>query len=244
MSSLDPSFDNKLLLSGNEHISFEDGSCDHNNYLHINVQQCPTCLGKGKLTQSQADSVLALISVSDRRLRPKRTKIYLGITLLLCLVCIVLIAFFFFPRSVTLFIIATNSVDIYMPMDLTNIPRIKVEVTYQLDNQNYFQVHIKNFYLDIYWNKYILNTSTDVVDMVIPPRFTKKIVIPSEQLFTGAEVNKNVQNLCASGWRWNLLEKFVVTADADYLSQTQQLSYTYFGYVACHNTSSSLAKLT
>ncbi|XP_065683391.1 transmembrane protein 106B isoform X1 [Hydra vulgaris] len=177
MSSLDPSFDNKLLLSGNEHISFEDGSCDHNNYLHINVQQCPTCLGKGKLTQSQADSVLALISVSDRRLRPKRTKIYLGITLLLCLVCIVLIAFFFFPRSVTLFIIATNSVDIYMPMDLTNIPRIKVEVTYQLDNQNYFQVHIKNFYLDIYWNKYILNTSTDVVDMVIPPRFTKKVSI-------------------------------------------------------------------
>ena len=54
---------------------------------------CPTCQGKGKLSQSQAENVVALIPAGDKRLKPRRTKLYLTITTILMAVVIGLVAF-------------------------------------------------------------------------------------------------------------------------------------------------------
>ena len=61
---------------------------------------CPTCMGKGKLSQSQADSVLALIPAGDKRLKPRRTKLYLTITAVVSFLFSFLLGFFLWPRSI------------------------------------------------------------------------------------------------------------------------------------------------
>lgn len=50
-----------------------------NQYERIITVTCPTCLGKGKLSQSEAEKNVALIPAQDKRLKPRRTKRYLGI---------------------------------------------------------------------------------------------------------------------------------------------------------------------
>uniref|UniRef100_A0A3P9K062 Transmembrane protein 106 N-terminal domain-containing protein n=1 Tax=Oryzias latipes TaxID=8090 RepID=A0A3P9K062_ORYLA len=61
---------------------------------------CPTCQGTGRIPSEQVNELVALIPYSDQRLQPQRTKLYVGLSVLLCLLVSSLVAFFLFPRSV------------------------------------------------------------------------------------------------------------------------------------------------
>ncbi|NXL91649.1 T106C protein, partial [Alectura lathami] len=61
---------------------------------------CPTCQGTGCIPTEQVNELVALIPYSDQRLRPQRTKLYVLLSVLLCLLISGLVAFFLFPRSV------------------------------------------------------------------------------------------------------------------------------------------------
>ncbi|TNN37576.1 Transmembrane protein 106B [Liparis tanakae] len=61
---------------------------------------CPTCQGTGRIPSGQVNELVALIPYSDQRLRPQRTKLYVVLSVVLCLLASSLVAFFLFPRSV------------------------------------------------------------------------------------------------------------------------------------------------
>ncbi|KAM6394890.1 LOW QUALITY PROTEIN: transmembrane protein 106C [Rhynochetos jubatus] len=61
---------------------------------------CPTCQGTGCLPTEQVNELVALIPYSDQRLRPQRTKLYVLLSVLLCLLASGLVVFFLFPHSV------------------------------------------------------------------------------------------------------------------------------------------------
>ena len=82
-----PSIISQAVVSSSSHIISPRSSC-------------PTCMGKGKLSQSQADSVLALIPAGDKRLKPRRTKLYLTITAVVSFLFSFLLGFFLWPRSI------------------------------------------------------------------------------------------------------------------------------------------------
>ncbi|KAM7028305.1 LOW QUALITY PROTEIN: transmembrane protein 106C [Acridotheres tristis] len=61
---------------------------------------CPTCRGTGCIPTEQVNELVALIPYSDQRLRPQRTKLYVLLSVLLCLLLSGLGVFFLFPHSV------------------------------------------------------------------------------------------------------------------------------------------------
>ncbi|XP_051016241.1 transmembrane protein 106C-like [Acomys russatus] len=61
---------------------------------------CHTCQGAGYIPAEQVNELVALIPHSDQRLRPQRTKQYVLLSVLLCLLASGLGFFFLFPHSV------------------------------------------------------------------------------------------------------------------------------------------------
>ncbi|KAG7246374.1 hypothetical protein CRUP_013311, partial [Coryphaenoides rupestris] len=61
---------------------------------------CPTCQGTGRIPSEQVNELVALIPYSDQRLQPQRTKLYVVLSTVVCLLASALVAFFLFPRSV------------------------------------------------------------------------------------------------------------------------------------------------
>lgn len=61
---------------------------------------CHTCQGAGYIPEEQVNKLVALIPHSDQRLRPQRTKQYVLLSVLLCLLASGLVFFFLFPHSV------------------------------------------------------------------------------------------------------------------------------------------------
>ncbi|XP_036723273.1 transmembrane protein 106C isoform X2 [Balaenoptera musculus] len=61
---------------------------------------CLTCQGTGYIPTEQVNELVALIPHSDQRLRPQRTKQYVLLSVLLCLLASGLVVFFLFPHSV------------------------------------------------------------------------------------------------------------------------------------------------
>ncbi|XP_050840835.1 transmembrane protein 106C [Serinus canaria] len=71
-------------------------------YMEVTGQDsvtCPTCRGHGCVPTEQVHELVALIPYSDQRLRPHRTKLYVLLSVLLCLLLSALAGFLLFPHS-------------------------------------------------------------------------------------------------------------------------------------------------
>ncbi|KAM4715765.1 transmembrane protein 106A isoform 2-T2 [Anableps anableps] len=103
---------------------------------------CPTCQGTGRIPRGQQDQLLAVIPCNDVRLQPRRTKLYVCISMGLCILLCCLILFFFFPRSVTLTPVSVLSVTVYFTSD-----NVEMEVTnlFNMTNENFVPVQIAEF---------------------------------------------------------------------------------------------------
>lgn len=215
----------------------EDGEHRYEDFSSKLTLQCPTCKGKGKLTQGQADSMVALIPVRDKRLKPRKTKLYLGVTFVICMIVTFLVTFFLLPRSVTMEIIDLQSLNIYMPDDLKSIPFIDLAITYKIKNENFFEADISNIKQDISWNHFLLNTSVTSGNgkFHVNGRTVMNHTVVVRQIFQG-DVTRKVKRICAYGWKWSLLEMFVNTATVSYLYRNEQISNTFYGYTCCHNS--------
>ncbi|TKS89516.1 Transmembrane protein 106B [Collichthys lucidus] len=88
------------------------------------ADSCPTCRGTGQIPRGQQDQLVAVIPCNDVRLKPRRTKLTVCISMGLCLFVCCLILFFLFPRSVTLTPVSVQSVMVYFSPD-----KVQMEVT-------------------------------------------------------------------------------------------------------------------
>ncbi|XP_044527880.1 transmembrane protein 106A isoform X2 [Gracilinanus agilis] len=61
---------------------------------------CPTCQGTGEIPSELEKQLVALIPYGDQRLKPRRTKLYVSLAVMICLFSSALIFFFLFPRSI------------------------------------------------------------------------------------------------------------------------------------------------
>ncbi|XP_033618961.1 transmembrane protein 106A isoform X3 [Fukomys damarensis] len=70
---------------------------------------CPTCRGSGEIPQEREKQLVALIPYGDQRLEPRRTKLFVFLAVLLCLVTAGFAFFFLFPRSISVHPAGLNS---------------------------------------------------------------------------------------------------------------------------------------
>uniref|UniRef100_A0A672PU73 Transmembrane protein 106C-like n=1 Tax=Sinocyclocheilus grahami TaxID=75366 RepID=A0A672PU73_SINGR len=99
---------------------------------------CPTCQGSGRIPSGQMNELVALIPYSDQRLQPRRTKLYVVLSVILCLLASFLVAFFLFPRPVLVVDDGIRSVTVHFDRNnskvIINMTVISVTCLFFLDN--------------------------------------------------------------------------------------------------------------
>ncbi|XP_057682730.1 transmembrane protein 106A [Corythoichthys intestinalis] len=203
-------------------------------YGSIVGDTCPTCRGTGRIPRGNEDQLVAVIPCNDKRLKPRHTKLYVCVTMALCLFLSCLILFFLFPRSVTLSPLSVLSVMVYFSPDT-----VQMEVTnlISVTNDNFVPVQIVG--LDVQGL-----ISRVVVSKI---KFSNMSSIPSrsEKSYTyqiGLPINeKGLSTFCQSTSIkiHTLFVELQITMNISYLSHTEQLSVDTFEYIDCGTNSTS-----
>uniref|UniRef100_A0A2I3HX65 Transmembrane protein 106A n=1 Tax=Nomascus leucogenys TaxID=61853 RepID=A0A2I3HX65_NOMLE len=111
---------------------------------------CPTCQGSGKIPQELEKQLVALIPYGDQRLKPKHTKLFVFLAVLICLATSSFIVFFLFPRSVIVqptglnsSTVAFDEADIYLNITMfyAVATKIRDENTYKICTWLEIKVH-------------------------------------------------------------------------------------------------------
>uniref|UniRef100_A0A9J8B5Y3 Transmembrane protein 106C n=1 Tax=Cyprinus carpio carpio TaxID=630221 RepID=A0A9J8B5Y3_CYPCA len=119
---------------------------------------CPTCQGSGRIPSGQMNELVALIPYSDQRLRPRRTKLYVVLSVILCLLASFLVAFFLFPRPVLVIDDGIRSVTVHFDR---NNSKVLINMTSSLNfsNSNFFTVWVDSVSCQVLYMKDRISTA-------------------------------------------------------------------------------------
>uniref|UniRef100_A0A3Q3VWK8 Uncharacterized protein n=1 Tax=Mola mola TaxID=94237 RepID=A0A3Q3VWK8_MOLML len=195
---------------------------------------CPTCRGTGRIPRGQEDQLVAVIPCNDVRLKPRRTKLYVFISIAFCLLLCCLILFFVFPRSVTINPVSVLSVMVYF-----NPQRVDMEVTNLINvtNENFVPVQILDFtvqglvYGTVAGTKKISNLTS------IQSRSQKSVTI---RRFIIVCFFVCFSNYCRSSSKIHLVFLTLqMTMNISYLSHTEQVTVDTYEYIDCGKNSTT-----
>ncbi|XP_040919454.1 transmembrane protein 106B-like [Toxotes jaculatrix] len=102
---------------------------------------CPTCQGTGRIPRGQESKLVAVIPCNDQRLRPRHTKLYVAVSVGVCLLVSSLVLFFLFPRSVLLSPVAVKSSFVYFTASSV---QINITNVLNISNSNFVAVQAYN----------------------------------------------------------------------------------------------------
>ncbi|KAJ8264619.1 hypothetical protein GJAV_G00151350 [Gymnothorax javanicus] len=127
---------------------------------------CPTCRGIGRIPRGQESQLLAVIPCSDQRLKPQRTKLYVSLSVVLCLLVCFLVLFFLFPRSVSLSPVALkSSYVVFFP----NTVQINITNALNISNENFLGVQASDMDLQVLiWDSIVGKVKIANVTTVAP----------------------------------------------------------------------------
>uniref|UniRef100_A0A671TXQ3 Transmembrane protein 106B n=2 Tax=Sparus aurata TaxID=8175 RepID=A0A671TXQ3_SPAAU len=135
---------------------------------------CPTCQGTGRIPRGQENQLVALIPYSDQRLRPSRTKLYVTISVALCLLLSGLAVFFLFPRSIDVSYVGVKSA--YVSYDLDKrIVYLNITSTLNITNNNYYAVSVTNITAQVQFSKTVIGKAKFNNSSVIIPLDERQI---------------------------------------------------------------------
>ncbi|XP_047427667.1 transmembrane protein 106B-like [Mugil cephalus] len=232
-------------LSSQNGGSGQDGDCEHIIESDDNRKQgpsvvdssgdsvnCPTCQGTGRIPRGQEGKLVAVIPCNDQRLKPRHTKLYVALSVGLCLLTSALVLFFLFPRSVLLSPVAVQSSFVYFHNTSVEINIMNV---LNITNDNFVEVKAYNLTVQaLNYNSVVGSTtvkdvasikalSVHTLKYVIPINVTdpamsdycKKATIPVHILFLHLQMSMTVY----------------------YLAHYEQLSLETFEYIDCGRNS-------
>uniref|UniRef100_A0AAQ4NTX6 Transmembrane protein 106A n=1 Tax=Gasterosteus aculeatus aculeatus TaxID=481459 RepID=A0AAQ4NTX6_GASAC len=164
-------------------------------YGAINRQSadnCPTCRGIGRIPRVH-DQLVAVIPCNDARLKPRRTKLYVCISMVVCLFLCCLILFFLFPRSVTLAPVSVLSVMVYFTPDT-----VDMEVTNLINvtNENFVPVQIVEFSVQGLISRAVVGTSKITNMTTMQARSVKSVSFTWKDLCYAKNNNEKIRCWC------------------------------------------------
>ncbi|XP_037629881.1 transmembrane protein 106C [Sebastes umbrosus] len=193
---------------------------------------CPTCQGTGRIPSEQVNELVALIPYSDQRLRPQRTKLYVVLSVVLCLLASSLVAFFLFPRSVVVVDDGIHSVAVRF--DHTNMKVImNMTSTLNLSNPNFFSVLVQSLSSQVLYMKTVIGTrQLDNVTTILPlsqsqVNYTVRVEIGSSAPY--------VYTFCTmpSIKVHNIVVYMQTSVKTSYMVRTSQNSLEAYRYIDC-----------
>ncbi|KAJ8258185.1 hypothetical protein GJAV_G00194130 [Gymnothorax javanicus] len=118
---------------------------------------CPTCQGTGRIPSGQVNELVALIPYSDQRLQPQRTKLYVVVSVVLCLLASSLVAFFMFPRSVLIEDDGIRTVTVHFDRNNSKVI-INMTSTFNISNSNFFTALVDSVSCQVLYMKTVIGT--------------------------------------------------------------------------------------
>lgn len=203
------------------------------SYGTMNGDTCPTCRGTGRIPRGDKDRLVAVIPCNDVRLEPRRTKLYVFISMAVCLFVCCLILFFLFPRSVTLSPVSVQSVMVYFRPDTVDL---NITNLINITNENFVPVQIVKFSGQGLVNRAVVGKIKPVnMSTAIPSRSQRSYNIQIDLVIN----DDGISNYCKSSTIkiHSLFLELQMTLNISYLSHTEQLSLDTFEYIDCGNNS-------
>ncbi|XP_019410636.1 PREDICTED: transmembrane protein 106C [Crocodylus porosus] len=118
---------------------------------------CPTCQGTGCIPTEQVNELVALIPYSDQRLRPQRTKLYVLLSVLLCLLISGLVVFFLFPHSVLVEDDGIKVVQVWFDKK-NSIVILAITATLKIRNSNFYSIAITSLTSQVQYMNTVVGT--------------------------------------------------------------------------------------
>ncbi|KAM7372541.1 hypothetical protein PAMP_009700 [Pampus punctatissimus] len=189
---------------------------------------CPTCQGTGRIPRGQESKLVAVIPCNDQRLKPRHTKLYVAVSVAVCLLASSLVLFFLFPRSVLLSPVAVKSSFVYFSQ---NGVQINITNVLKIINHNFVAVQAYNLAVQALNFDTVVGTvsikSVTFVNPLSDKMFT--FVIPVN--LTDSDVSDYCKK--ASLPVHILYLHLQMTMTVYYLAHYEQLSLETYEYIDC-----------
>ncbi|XP_036409510.1 transmembrane protein 106B-like [Megalops cyprinoides] len=189
---------------------------------------CPTCRGTGRIPRGQESQLVAVIPCTDQRLKPRRTKLYVSVSVTLCLLASSLVLFFLFPRSVLLSPVAVKSVYVYFTPDTVDMTITNV---LNITNNNFAIVQASDLGVQVLFYDTVLGTVGITNVTTVKPRsataYTYDIPIQISDMGLNSYCKSTAIRI------HTLFLHLQLTMKVYYLSHSEQLSLDTFEYIDC-----------
>lgn len=224
--------DDDLLVLGAEPRSAAGRLISRCEELFGGSITCPTCDGTGKVSRDREHDLVALIPMNDRRLRPRHTKLYVAVSVVMCFLVAGLLLFFLFPRSINL----RSNQPTLIPLEAgygENHTTMYMTVVnmYNVTNENFYQVELTSVVASMLLNQRILASTTNSSSLTISMRSTKLYYITLNATFS-LELDYIIQ-YC---WYFPAASFFVqcqATATFSYFQKSEEMTLITYQYINC-----------
>ncbi|XP_019905909.1 transmembrane protein 106B isoform X1 [Esox lucius] len=193
---------------------------------------CPTCQGTGRIPRGQENQLVALIPYSDQRLQPRRTKLYVTVSVTLCLLLSSLAVFFLFPRTVDVSYVGVKSVFVAYDQD-RRIVYLNVTNTMNITNNNYYSVEVANITAQVLFSKTVIGRTRINNVIAISPLGMHQIdymvptIIADEMSYMFDYCTLQTIKV------HNIVVMMQVTVTTTYFGHMEQVTQEMFQYVDC-----------
>lgn len=203
---------------------------------------CPTCRGKGNIPKEQEGELVALIPVRDKRLKPRRTWLYVGIAVFLCVVTAGLLFFFLSQRDVSI----DSNISMLKPSNLTinqTEKYVYFDLTYafNITNDNYFPITLTQASTSVEFNIKLLNKTVTDFSLSVPWKSTKPFNVKIGISFDKDNGLSGMAKRCADPIPFLTQYVMIFQTNVIYssLAHTEQSSVTTYPVVDCGNHTST-----
>lgn len=226
---------NRHITNVSNSLSPGDSASGYVEFMRDSVP-CPTCRGRGQIPKEEEGTLVALIPLKDKRLKPRRTYLYVCIAIFLCLLVGGLLLFFLCPRDVSL-----NSNRPYLLPHNLYINETQEYVHFfiinrvNISNDNYFPVTITGMDMTVLYNTKIIKSNTNRTSVPIAMRSEYKYFIQSNITFDKKNGLDVLTTRCSSSVKWlqDLIMLFQLTLYYSYFGHQEQTTLSTFQYVNC-----------
>ncbi|XP_054637027.1 transmembrane protein 106Ba isoform X1 [Dunckerocampus dactyliophorus] len=224
---------------------------------------CPTCQGTGRIPRGQENQLVALIPYSDQRLRPSRTKLYVMISVSVCLLLSGLAVFFLFPRSIDVSYVGVKSAYVaydhqrqIIYLNITVIAELipmgivqygtdqclsyHTQHSLNIINNNYYTISVTNITAQVEFSKTVIGKAKFNNSTVIVPLGQQQLdyTVPT---VIAEELNYMFDYCTLQSIRvHNMVVMIQVTVTTSYFGHAEQVSQEMYQYVDCGGNTTSL----
>ncbi|NXX83915.1 T106A protein, partial [Urocolius indicus] len=191
---------------------------------HRSYVNCPTCQGTGRIPREQEKQLVALIPYGDRRLKPRRTKLYVFLAVTICLLTTSLSIFFLFPRSIIVLPAGLNASSVAFDARTTST-YLNMTNVLNITNKNFYLVTVEHLHVEVLHQSLVVGKTTMKSLLNISPLQDGQ-VSSALLVFSPKEIR---MTWCSS----DVLLPFGGTVTYTYLSHSEQLAFEGYQYMDC-----------